>query len=312
MGASALMLKNVTFFSLLPGLDLADLERQLSQLQFQPCGASDADSVGWVETVAGEGLVGCQIDGQAIVTLQVETKRIPGSALKTEVAKRVAALTESQGFSPGRKQVKELKEAVTDELLARVLSSTKRVPVWIDVKGGWLAVDAGAGSVVDVVMRSFSRSLDAFPCVAVKTAMSPVGAMTLWLSEDADPAGFTVDMDCGLKGPEGQTVRFSKHCLSGQVQQHLKEGKTPVSLGLTFDSRVSFVLTETMALKKLNFVDTVLNGHKENNASSESAKAAALGDLAFIGGELRRLLPALLEALGGAVVEAAPEQLKAA
>lgn len=310
----SLLFKHVTFFGLAPGLDLATLEEQLGRQQFQPCSAEAEESVGWVETVAEAGLAGCQIDGQVFVTVQVETKRVPGSAIAAMVDERIVVLEKSQGFKAGKKQIRELKEAVMDELLVRAIPSIKRVLVWIDTKEGWLAVNSGSAGDVDMVTRLLGRSLDAFPCVAVKTVMAPSGGMTLWLaSEDSAPAGFTVDMDCTLTGTEGQSVRFSKLSLLGQVEKHLEEGKTPVSLGLTFNSRVSFVLTDTMALKKMSFVDVILEGHKENNASSETAKNAALGDLVFLGGELRLLLPALIGVLGGAVVEsAATEQLKAA
>ncbi len=76
-----------------------------------------------------------------------------------------------------------------------------------------------------------------------------------------------------------------------------------MSLGLTFDDHVSFVLTDSMGLKKLAFVDAIMTAHKENAAGNETAKDNALGDLAFIGGELRMLLPSLLMALGGEKVD---------
>jgi recombination associated protein RdgC len=55
---------------------------------------------------------------------------------------------------------------------------------------------------------------------------------------------------------------------------------------------VSFVLTESMALKKIKLLDVVLEGAKGQDEGFDT-------DAAIATGELRRLIPDLLEALDG-------------
>ena len=66
------------------------------------------------------------------------------------------------------------------------------------------------------------------------------------------PAGFTVDRECELKAPDESkaVVRYSRHALDiEEVQQHIGTGKVPTRLAMTWEGRVSFVLTEALQIK---------------------------------------------------------------
>ncbi len=66
----------------------------------------------------------------------------------------------------------------------------------------------------------------------------------------------------------------------------------PTKLALTWDDRVSFMLTEGMQLKKVAFLDTVFEGTKADDGGFDT-------DVAIATGELVKLIPDLIEALGG-------------
>jgi recombination associated protein RdgC len=87
-------------------------------------------------------------------------------------------------------------------------------------------------------------------------------------------------------------VRYARHPLdTDEVRQYVESGKLPTRLALTWDSRVSFVLTEGLQLKKLAFQDVVFEGAGKDDGFDADAAIAT--------GELRKLLPDLLAALGG-------------
>jgi recombination associated protein RdgC len=73
----------------------------------------------------------------------------------------------------------------------------------------------------------------------------------------------------------------------------VESGKLPTRLALTWDSRVSFMLTEGMQIKKVTFLDVVFEGSSAGKDDGFDA------DAAIATGELRKLLPDLFEALGG-------------
>jgi recombination associated protein RdgC len=88
-------------------------------------------------------------------------------------------------------------------------------------------------------------------------------------------------------------VRYARHPLDiEEVQAHIDAGKLPTKLALTWDDRVSFMLTEGLQIKKVSFLDTVFEGTKADDGGFDT-------DVAIATGELVKLIPDLIEALGG-------------
>jgi recombination associated protein RdgC len=93
-------------------------------------------------------------------------------------------------------------------------------------------------------------------------------------------------------------VRYTRHALdTDEVAQHIAHGKVPTRLALTWNDRVSFVLTDALQLKKVAFLDVVADEAPTSAADRDQDHFDA--DVAIATGELRRLLPVLFEALGG-------------
>ena len=149
--------------------------------------------------------------------------------------------------------------------------------------------------------------LDEFPLKALHTQLSPQAAMADWLAGGTAPAGFTSDRDCELNavGEEKSAVRYVRHPLSdemaSEIKAHLAAGKLPTKLALTWDDRISFVLSEKLEVKRLTFLDLL---KEEAEKSAEHADEQFEADFALMTGELVRFLPSLVDALGGEITEA--------
>ncbi len=123
--------------------------------------------------------------------------------------------------------------------------------------------------------------------------------MADWLASGEAPAGFSIDQDCELRslGEDKAAVRYLRHPLEGEdIRSHLQAGKLPTRLALSFDDRVSFVLTDKLEVKRLEFLDLVRD---QLEADHDDAEAVFNAEFALMTGELQHLLPALVEALGG-------------
>ncbi len=229
--------------------------------------------------------------------------------INEEVRERAEKLTEEQGYAPGRKALRELKERVTEELMPRAFTKKRTTFVWVDPQKGWFVVDAGSQGKAEEVIEHLRFCLDDFPLKPLHTQVSPQAAMADWLAGGEAPHGFTIDRDCELKsiGEEKAAVRYVRHPLgdevSGEIKAHLTAGKLPTKLALTWDERISFVLGEKLEIKLLAFLD-LLKEEAEKNA--ERADEQFDADFALMTGELSRFLPQLVEALGGEIVESVP------
>lgn len=291
--------RNLQIYRLQPGwaITAEALSEQLERLAFQPCGSQDAASRGWISVVADAPLV-YTVGGQWLLCLCEEQRLLPGSVVRQEVTDRAELLAAQQGFKPGRKQLSELKDAVTQELMPRAFTRRRRCHGWIDVANGWLVIDAGSKKSAEVFIEALLKAADSVPLKMLDTEQSPATVMTEWLAAGEGPAGFTIDQDCELRAisEEKSAVRYVRHSLEGkEIRDHIGDGKQVTRLALTFDDRVSLVLTEQLEIKRLDFLDVVRDSAGEGLDAAERFNA----DFALMTGELVRLIPALVNALGG-------------
>ncbi|NTV11512.1 MAG: recombination-associated protein RdgC [Zoogloea sp.] len=281
-------------------MDIDRLAEQLARQSFHPCGSQDMASRGFVAPTKGDALVH-GVGGQWLVALCVEQKLLPSSVVNDVAAERAEEIEAQQGYKPGRKQMKEIKEAVTQELLPRAFSRRRKQFAWIDPVNGWLVVDAASPARAEEVLEVLRKALDELPLRMLKTQLSPVSVMTDWLAGGDAPGGFTIDLDCELRSvtEEKAAVRYVRHSLDGDdVRGHLAAGKLPTRLALTFEDRISFILTDKGEIKRLAFLDVV---KEESERNAETADELFDADFALMTGELSRLLPAVVEVLGGEV-----------
>ncbi|MCL2074899.1 MAG: recombination-associated protein RdgC [Betaproteobacteria bacterium] len=277
------------------------LNAQLARGRFKPCGAFEATSRGWISPRPArdpETLIHA-IGGQWLLALETETRLLPSLVVRQEVQARAEKIAQEQGFTPGRKALRDLQAEVWDELLPRAFACRRKTVVWIDPVHGWLGVDAGSQKKAEEVLEALGDCLEDFPCKLLSMRTSPASAMTEWLLSGDAP--FAIDRDCELKSATGEqaAVRYVRHSLRDEtlpeIRAHLQAGKFPTRLALTWDDRLSFVLTEKGEIKRLEF----LNMLKEELEDIEEAEEIFDAKFALMTGEFVRFLPALIEALGG-------------
>lgn len=194
--------------------------------------------------------------------------------------------------------MREIKEAVTDELLPKSHAIWRDTRVWIDAKHGRLVIDSPSMAKCDEVMQMLNKSIDRLGARSLQTAESPVSAMTNWLASDEAPAGFTVDQDTELRSSAQSkaTVRYVRHAVEvDDVRRHIAAGKQCTRLALTWADRVSFVLTEDLTLKRITPLDVL----RENLDGGQDEAERFDADFALMTGELSRVIDDVVDALGG-------------
>jgi recombination associated protein RdgC len=275
-----------------------EIEAALDKAAFAPCAATQPVSAGWVSPrgVAHAPLVE-SVGGQWLLQLMVEQRVLPGAVVKRRIDEVAAQIEHSTGRKPGKKQKKEIKEDVLLELLPQAFTKQASIKVWIAPAAQLLVIDASSPARADEVVSLLVKACDGLALAPLHTAQSPAAAMAEWLTSGEPPAGFSVDRECELKSSDEMksVVRYARHPLdTEEVRQHIAAGKLPTKLALTWQSRVSLLLTDTMQIKKIAFLDVVFEGR-----GASSGDDGFDADAAIATGELVRLLPDLIEALGG-------------
>lgn len=310
---SATFLRLNSSFQLPP---MAQLEEILQKAKFTHCGATQEESFGWIPPRGNKStLLAEPVGAGVILRLCIERRAVPPSAIKDEVDAMVEKYKEQTGADRVSGKVKkDFKEEAIQTLLPRAFTKRSSMTIWIDPASKFVVVDSGSLAGADKVVSQFVSALaeipDALPSGAlinpIQTRVQPSAAMAHWLQTQEAPVAFTVDRDCELKMPDDlkSTVRYSRHTLEiNEVADHIIAGKLPTMLTMTWNDRVSFVLTDASTLKKIDLLDVVLDGQGASGKDDDGFDT----DAAIITGELTAMLPALIAALGGEEVSTQSE-----
>lgn len=298
------MFKNLIVYRIGPDWlpPVPTIEAALDKGRFVECGASQQKSAGWVEP-RGEAHAPLveSVDGHWILKLMTEQRIVPGSVVKRRQEEIAAQMEQQTGRKPGKKIMKELKEQALLELLPMAFTKQSVTRVWIAPKQRLLMLDSGSQARAEEVVTLLIKALDGLQLSLVQTEMSPAVAMAHWLGTGEAPYAFTIDRECELKSADEMksVVRYARHPLdTDEVKQHIVAGKMPTRVAMTWRDRVSLLLTESMQLKKLAFLDVVFEGAAAAQGKVDKGEAFD-ADAAIATGELIQLIPDLLEALGG-------------
>ena len=292
------MFKNMIFYRISETWqpDLVALDTALAKQQFEQCGATQEKSTGWVPPRGEEhGALLESIGGHWILRFKTESKSVPGSVLARKVEEKAVAIEQETGRKPGKKERREIKDEVKLSLLPYAFTKQSATWVWIDPSKNLLMIDAASQKRADDVVSTLIESWVGLSVALVDTAESPQSCMAHWLKEQEAPEGFTIDRTCELKAVDESraVVKYGSHPLDiDEIREHIDQGKLPTKLAMTWDDRISFVLTDGLYVRKLCFLDSVFEGRKHDDSGFDA-------DVAIATGELAKLLPELIDAMGG-------------
>ncbi len=279
-----------------------ELEEKLGADAFKPCGPQETSRQGWVPPLGkhGEQLVH-SAGGYHLIALRKEEKILPGPVVKEAVEERAEAIEFEQSRKVRRKEKDEIKEQVMLEMLPQAFSRNRRCYAYLAPQDGVLVVDAGSAKQAEDLASTLRKSLGSLPVRPPAVEQAPAFTFTGWLNETIDlPGSIVLGSECELKDPseDGGVVRCKGLDLrADEIRNHLDAGMQVTKLALTWDDNVSFVLDEELGIRRLKFGETLQEQLDDVDVDDAVAKFDAAFTLMTL--ELSRLIPGLLEALGG-------------
>jgi recombination associated protein RdgC len=270
---------------------LKTLEKDIESQRLRECGPLELATRGFVSPYGrNDDVLLHQVGAYSLLTIGTEERLLPGVVVNEALADRIAQITEKEGRRVGAKERKRLKEEVISDLLPRAFIRPSRLSAYLDAEEGWFVVDSASRKAAEDAVSQVREALGRFPATPMAPEESPRALMTDWLIGGKLPDGLVLGEECELRDPAeaGAVVRCRRQDLeSDEVREHLKSGKQAFQLGLVFDERISFVLGEDLVVRKLKFLDVVLD---ELGDGAESARAELDASFALMTLELRNLL----------------------
>ena len=293
--------RNLTFFRFPTTVakSLAELDARLEECRLKPVGPSELMSRGFIPPFGRDAEAMSHRVGDAIwITLGGEDRLLPGAVVNDELGKRIAAMEEKEGRKLGGRARKRLKEDLVMELLPRAFVRPVQTNATLDLQHGFIAVDTSSRKSAEAVVSDVRHALGSFPALPLNAEVSARAVLTGWIAGEPLPAGLVLGDECELKDPidGGAVVKCQRQeLLCDEIKKHLESGKQVSKLALVLDDHVSFVLGEDLVVRKLKFLDGVVDQLEGTERDGLHAELDAR--YALMAGELKRLFAVLEPAL---------------
>lgn len=273
------------------------LEQKLLQQAFRPCGGHDEFSFGWTAPLgrASDALVHAN-NGFMMICAKKEEKVIPASVINEMLQDKIGEIEEREARKLAGKERTRIKDELIFELLPKAFSFSRKTFAYIDSQGGWLVVDAASAKKAEDILSNLRKCLGSLPVVPIGASIKPASVLTQWLLNHDTPKDILIEDECELRSPEeeGGIVRCKRHDLAlPEIKNHLDSGKQVIKLALSWADRLSFVLDESLAVKRLKFLDLIQEQVADIEAFDDTEQFDA--DFSIMSAELALFFPRLLE-----------------
>lgn len=293
--------KNVMIYRLTSELNLTstELDEQLQQAKFTPCGAQDLQKFGWSQPLAGSEMWHFSQGKLFLLVSHKEDKILPANVVKKESEERIAALEEQEQRKLKKAEKQAIKEDVIAKLLPRAFSKHQFTPIWLDLEGQLIYIDSASSKRAEDTLALLRKTLGSLPVVPLSFVLEPSEVMTNWLSKGHTPSWLNLLEEAELKDFDTDSViRCKRQDLeSEEIANHLQAGKFVTKIALDWETHFSFVLNENATLSRLKFADEV---REKNELILKEDKAQRFdADFLLMTEELRLFTEKLAAEFGG-------------
>ncbi len=281
-------------------LTAEELHEAFQDKAFKPCQGLDKHRIGWTSPLGknSDQLVH-GTNGKLMFCMRREDRILPASVIRDAMEEKVDEIEAREARTVGRKEKKDIKDEVIIDLLPRAFTKSSLNYAYIDVENKWVILNCATASKAEEILTLIRDTLGSFKVKPLAVSTSPSATMTDWVKNTA-PADVDVTDECELKEPveNGGVIRIRGVDLgSEEVQQHLSSGKIVSKLAFEWQDRLSCVLVEDLSIKRLKFLDLVMEEAADIEVDDEMMRFDA--DFSLMSLELSRFIPVLCEYLGG-------------
>ncbi|MCP3689452.1 MAG: recombination-associated protein RdgC [Gammaproteobacteria bacterium] len=282
-------------------LNADDLNEQLAEQAFVPCGSQDLNRSGWAPPLGRHGSEFVHAsNAYMMICLKRQDKLLPPAVVNEVLEEKALAIEESEARKLPRKERQGLKEEIIFSLLPKAFVRSTLQFAYIAPQEDLLIIDAASAKRAEELLTTLRETLGSLSVVPLSSRQQPVEVMTQWVTSSKPAQGFELGDECELRADDDvhSVIRCKNQDLgSSQIIGHLEAGMHVSKLALSWQDRIEFFLDENLSVRRLRFSDVVQD--KANEAEADDVATQFDVDFSIMSLELREFLKALMPVFGG-------------
>jgi recombination associated protein RdgC len=305
--------KNLQLFTLkdVTALSPQTLQDALKSILARSCSATEMFSFGWTAPIDAdsESLV-ASIPGFMAIRARRYERILPGSVIQQVLQERIATIESKDNRTVYRKEKMRLKDDITQELLPRAFIRAIDTHAFLDIEQKLLIINTASRTRAEALVSLLRKCLGSLKLSPVSVQMRPQTAMSEWLAHNTRLPDFILEDECELidaKQGEGVVRCRRQDVLCQEIQNHIHAGKEVTQLAMTFQARISFVITADLIIKRVNFLDIIKE--QRQNISAENIIEHYEADFTLFTAEISIFVQNLFALFGGLALADTPKSL---
>ncbi|HHF5334572.1 TPA: recombination-associated protein RdgC [Haemophilus influenzae] len=289
--------RNAIIYQLTKQIDFENIEKQLKECKFTPCGSADVSHFGWSAPLVTSENLAHQANGKILLVAKREEKILPVEVVNRELNKRITALEEKEQRKLKKVERSSLKDDVIATLLPQAFSRIKMTALYIDTLKQLIFVDTASSKTAEDVLALLRKSLGSLPVVPLAFNCAPCEVMTRWVTDTA-PDWLILRKEVEIREKEDLGVI---HCKQKDVEDEeiieLVQNGLISKLALEWENNLKFVLIEDGTLKRLKFDDNITE--QNDDIVKEDVTARFDVDFVLMASVLGKTVDSLIKEFGG-------------
>ena len=278
------------------------LETALAAKPALPCGSQTPSTYGFIAPfgTAEDAPLVHSAQGFLLICAQNEERMLPSSVVRDALKEKTDEIEAAENRKVYKKEKDQIKDEIIQALLPRAFIRRSKTYAAIAPAQGLILVDSSSAKRAEELLSTLREVLGSLPVRPVSVQRAPTDTFTEWVKQHHASHGLALSDECELRdsAEDGGIIRIRREDLaSEEIQTHLEAGKLVTQLTLTWDEKLSFLIDDKLAIKRLRF-DDLLQDQAEEDGSDD---AAGQFDASFVLMMLTfmEFIPQLLDALGG-------------
>lgn len=162
-----------------------DLEKQLAENLFTPCGSTEIAHFGWVNALGKHGnTLVHNANKNLLLCARKEEKILPAPVIKDMLEEKVNLLEQEHSRSATKKEKEQFKEDILFELLPRAFSRITDTHAYINAEENIIVINTSSRSKAEDFLALLRKSLGTLPVTSPSPDVAPDEIMTDWLVEN--------------------------------------------------------------------------------------------------------------------------------
>jgi recombination associated protein RdgC len=295
--------KNIQIFQLVEPFTLTpdQLQELMQEHVSRPCSKLERMHYGWTSPLGLDSELLVHVaNGRYMIAARKEEKILPTTVVREQAAIKAAEIERNENRKVTGREKRALIDQVTMNLLPQAFSKSQTTFAYIDTFKNWLVVDSSNRSRAEdltVLLRSTLGSLKLAE-ITVKTA--PAAIFTRWVLGEDLPRDFILEDNCELQDPNAASTVIkcvNQDVTAKEVIGHIDSGKQVIKLAMTWQDRMTFLLDNSLNVRRIRFLDLVQQQVDDSQLESAAEKFDA--DFVIFTAEFAEFLPRLWEVMGG-------------